>query len=60
MKTTPILLADDDGLRLVQSGQTRTGSYRFHHFHNPQLIADLVAIRRHREIIRSVNERLVA
>lgn len=46
----------DDGMRLDRTGQI--GPYRFVTLSNPELIADTIAVRVHRNLIRNANERL--
>jgi len=52
--TTPITLPDD-GMRLVKTGETKSGGYRYVVEENPELIAAIVSERRYRRHIYERN-----
>lgn len=55
MQLQPILIPDQDGLRIVETTQ---GKYPMVRQHNPTLIAEVVAEKVKRNLIRSTNEKL--
>jgi len=55
MAPEPILLPDD-GLRLIRTGQTKSGGYRIVSQENPELIALTIYEKKRRQQVRLRNE----